>query len=177
MPGSQVVVAMSGGVDSSVAATLLLKQGYDVVGVTMRLWTVEDPDAPRHNRRCCSVEDTDDARAACDRLGIRHYVLNFEREFAAGGVARLGGEDAPGRPPTPFECVARAAATRGGGPPTRRRTSPTSCMAWASGSWREPYSPWAGIPRRRSGRSPADTGCPMPTSRIPSTSASSPPAP
>ena len=62
---------MSGGVDSSVAAALLLEQGYDVVGVTMRLWTEEDPEAPRHHRNCCSVEDTDDARAACDQLGVR----------------------------------------------------------------------------------------------------------
>jgi len=102
--GKRVVVAMSGGVDSSVAAALLVGQGYDVVGVTMRLWSQEDPGAPRHHRRCCSVEDTDDARAACDVLGIRHYVLNFERPFAEHVVDRFVREYARGRTPNP--CLA-----------------------------------------------------------------------
>ncbi|MEE8346075.1 MAG: tRNA 2-thiouridine(34) synthase MnmA, partial [Dehalococcoidia bacterium] len=74
---------------------------YEVVGVTMRLWTQEDPEAPRHHRRCCSVEDTEDARAACDRLGIRHYVLNFEREFASKVVDQFVQEYARGRTPNP----------------------------------------------------------------------------
>ncbi len=94
---------MSGGVDSSVAAALLLEQGYDVVAVTMRLWTEEDPEASRHHRRCCSVEDRDDARAACDQLGVPHYVLNFERQFAEGVVGRFVREYARGRTPNP--CV------------------------------------------------------------------------
>jgi tRNA-specific 2-thiouridylase len=92
---------MSGGVDSSVAAALLQDQGYEVVGVTMRLWTQENPQAPRHHRRCCSVEDTEEARAACDRLGIRHYVLNFERQFASSVVDQFVQEYARGRTPNP----------------------------------------------------------------------------
>ncbi len=104
MSKPRVVVAMSGGVDSSVAAGLLLEQGYEVVGVTMRLWSLEDPEAPRHHRRCCSVEDTDDARAAADVLGIPHYVLNFERQFAEGVVDRFVEEYARGRTPNP--CLA-----------------------------------------------------------------------
>src|SRR3990170_4474511 len=104
MTKPRVVVAMSGGVDSSVAAGLLVEQGYDVVGVTMRLWTEEDAGAARHHKRCCSVEDTDDAKAAAEVLGIRHYVLNMEREFAEGVVDRFVSEYALGRTPNP--CLA-----------------------------------------------------------------------
>ena len=97
----RVVVAMSGGVDSSVAAALLVEQGYEVLGVTMRLWTEEDAAASRHHKRCCSVEDTDDARAAADVLGIRHYVLNMEREFSEAVVDRFVEEYTLGRTPNP----------------------------------------------------------------------------
>jgi len=92
---------MSGGVDSAVAAGLLLRQGYDVVGVTLRLWTHEDPLAPRYHRRCCSLEDTDDARAAADALGIPHYVLNMEEEFGARVVDYFVDEYRRGRTPNP----------------------------------------------------------------------------
>ncbi len=95
---------MSGGVDSSVAAGLLLEQGYAVIGVTMRLWTEEDAAASRHHKRCCSVEDTEDARAAADVLSIRHYVLNLEKQFAEGVVDHFVAEYARGRTPNP--CLA-----------------------------------------------------------------------
>src|SRR3990172_11058861 len=101
MSRTRVIVAMSGGVDSAVAAGLLLREGYDVVGVTMRLWTHEDPLAPRYHRRCCSVEDIDDARAAADALGIPHYVLNMEREFGARVVDYFVDEYRRGRTPNP----------------------------------------------------------------------------
>ena len=104
MDRKRVIVAMSGGVDSSVAAALLLRQGYDVIGVTMRLWTQEDPEAPLHHRRCCSVDDSEDARAVCDTLGIPHYVLNFEREFQATVVDYFCREYLRGRTPNP--CLA-----------------------------------------------------------------------
>ena len=95
---------MSGGVDSSVAAGLLTRAGYEVLGVTMRLWSEEDATASQHHKRCCSVEDTDDARGAADVLGVRHYVLNLEKEFSAGVVDHFVREYAMGRTPNP--CLA-----------------------------------------------------------------------
>lgn len=100
----RVVVAMSGGVDSSVAAYLLSRQGYEVIGVTMRLWTVEREGAPPLSRRCCSVEDVDDARRVCQILGLPHYVLNFEREFQRYVVDYFCQEYDRGR--TPHPCLA-----------------------------------------------------------------------
>jgi tRNA-specific 2-thiouridylase len=104
MKRSRVIVAMSGGVDSAVAAGLLARQGYEVIGITMRLWTMEDQQAPRHRRRCCSVEDTDDAREAAQALGIPHYVLNLEREFQESVVDYFLREYQRGRTPNP--CLA-----------------------------------------------------------------------
>ena len=92
---------MSGGVDSAVAAGLLAREGYDVVGITMRLWTHEDPLAPRYRRRCCALEDIDDARSAADALGIPHYVLNMEEEFGARVVDYFVEEYQRGRTPNP----------------------------------------------------------------------------
>ncbi len=95
---------MSGGVDSAVAAGLLVREGYDVVGVTMRLWSRDDAEGRLHQKRCCGVEDIDDARAAADVLGIPHYVLNLEDEFNRKVVDYFVGEYERGRTPNP--CLA-----------------------------------------------------------------------
>ena len=95
---------MSGGVDSSVAALLLHRQGYDVVGVTMRLWSVEREDVPASSKRCCSVEDVEDARRVCHEIGVPHYFLNFEKQFQSHVIDYFVQEYDRGR--TPHPCLA-----------------------------------------------------------------------
>ena len=100
----KVIVAMSGGVDSSVAAVLLKEAGYDVVGVTMRLWSIKNDSVSKSSKPCCSVEDIDDARRVCQKLDIPHYVQNFEREFQKYVVDYFCKEYDSGR--TPHPCLA-----------------------------------------------------------------------
>jgi tRNA-specific 2-thiouridylase len=96
----RVLVAMSGGVDSSVAAALLVEQGYDVVGATMKLFCYGD-DVP--DRPCCSLDSINDARRVCQQLGVPHYVLNLETAFGRDVVDNFVEEYARGR--TPIPCV------------------------------------------------------------------------
>jgi tRNA-specific 2-thiouridylase len=91
---------MSGGVDSSVAAALLVELGYDVVGATMKL-TCHGDELP--DRPCCSLDSVNDARRVCDQLGIPHYVLNLEKAFGRDVVDDFVHEYARGR--TPIPCV------------------------------------------------------------------------
>ncbi len=95
----KVLVAMSGGVDSSVAAYILKKEGYDVVGATMKLWHSDS--MKQKNGRCCSIEDIADARRVCHHLGIKHYVFNFEHLFESTVVKNFIDEYLAGRTPNP----------------------------------------------------------------------------
>lgn len=104
MSKTKVVVAMSGGVDSSVAAALLVNAGYDVVGITMRLWTVERDDLPETNRSCCGIEAVEDAQLVAQELDIPYYLMNFERPFQTHVVDYFIREYSLGRTPNP--CLA-----------------------------------------------------------------------
>ena len=83
----KVVVGMSGGVDSSVAACLLKEQGYDVIGVTMQIWQEEDSCTVEENGGCCGLSAVEDARRVAWTLGIAYYVMNFRRPVTMPGSA------------------------------------------------------------------------------------------
>ncbi len=101
---SKVVIGMSGGVDSSVAAWLLQKQGYEVIGVTMQIWQDEEPEETEENGGCCGLSAVEDARRVAWQLGIPHYVMNFKKEFKAHVMDYFVEEYIHGRTPNP--CIA-----------------------------------------------------------------------
>ncbi len=95
----RVVVAMSGGVDSSVAAALLAEQGHDVIGLSMQLY--DQRDGEDRFGSCCSIDDLHDARRVAAMIGIPHYIVNFERRFDAQVVSTFVREYLAGRTPIP----------------------------------------------------------------------------
>src|SRR3954463_7341256 len=95
----RIVVAMSGGVDSSVAAALLADEGHDVVGLSMQLY--DQTDSQTSFGGCCSLDDLHDARRVAAAINIPHYIVNFERQFTEQVVANFVHEYAAGRTPLP----------------------------------------------------------------------------
>lgn len=104
MDKNTVVIGMSGGVDSSVAAYLLKKQGYNVIGVTMQIWQDKNPDAVEKEGGCCSLSAVDDARMVANKLDIPFYVMNFKETFKETVIDYF--IDAYGKGKTPNPCIA-----------------------------------------------------------------------
>ncbi|MBS6645565.1 MAG: tRNA 2-thiouridine(34) synthase MnmA [Clostridiaceae bacterium] len=104
MDKKKVVVGMSGGVDSSVAAYLLKEAGYDVVGVTMQIWQDEEQTAQEENGGCCGLSAVDDARRVAWDLDIPYYVMNFKQEFKDHVIDYFVDEYVQGKTPNP--CIA-----------------------------------------------------------------------
>jgi tRNA-specific 2-thiouridylase len=104
MSKKKVVIGMSGGVDSSVAAWLLKEQGYEVMGVTMQIWQDEDPDRVEENGGCCGLSAVDDARRVASQLEIPYYVMNFKKDFKERVIDYFMDEYLHGRTPNP--CIA-----------------------------------------------------------------------
>ena len=101
---TKVIVAMSGGVDSSVAALLLKQAGHEVVGVTMRLYSIDQEKLPAYYKGCCSIDDVEDARRVCQLLGIPHYVMDVQKEFKKHVIDYFLSEYQNGS--TPHPCIA-----------------------------------------------------------------------
>jgi tRNA-uridine 2-sulfurtransferase len=124
-----VVIAMSGGVDSSVAAALLVEQGHRVIGVTIKTFCYGE--TPTSARSCCGLEGIRDARAVCDRLGIPHYVFDMEESFTRDVINDFVEEYAAGRTPNP--CVRCNSHTKI--PDLLRRTRALGADAVATGHY------------------------------------------
>ncbi len=125
----RTLIALSGGVDSSVAAALLREQGHELVGITMKNWCYGEGEGD--GRSCCSLESIEAARRVADRLGFPHYVVDFERPFETHVIAPFVRDYLEGRTPNP--CVSCNAKVRF--PGLHGRAKAFGCDAWATGHY------------------------------------------
>lgn len=144
------LVALSGGVDSAVAAALLAEQGHDLVGITMKNWCYGKEDADGGDRSCCSLESIESARRVADRLGFPHYVVDFEEPFAERVIRPFVADYLAGRTPNP--CVECNAHVRFPGLHERARLF--GCDSFATGHYAR-VDRSGGAPRIRRGADPA----------------------
>jgi len=127
---NRAIIAMSGGVDSSVAALLMQREGYDCLGVTMKLFRNEDIGQSRE-KACCSLEDAEDARSVAHSLGMPHYVFNFSEDFETQVIGRFVLEYVRGRTPNPcIDCNRYLKFDR-----LLRRSEELGCAAVATGHY------------------------------------------
>jgi tRNA-specific 2-thiouridylase len=148
----RVAVAMSGGVDSSVAALLLKEEGHEVVGLSMQLWDHSSETGSNRSGRCCTLDDLGDARRVAWELGIRHYVLNLEEEFGRDVVRPFVASYLAGE--TPIPCAACNAKVKFATLWDRARG--LGCEAVATGHYaRVDANPETGVRRLRKGADPA----------------------
>jgi tRNA-uridine 2-sulfurtransferase len=146
MKRSRILVAMSGGVDSSVAAALLVEQGHEVVGVTMKTFCYSG--APENSRTCCGLDGILDARAVAQKLGIAHYVFDMEEAFTRDVIDDFVAEYSAGRTPNP--CVRCNSNTKI--PDLLRRGRMLGCDTIATGHYARSFAGADGARRLRRGR-------------------------